>query len=241
MVPEKSFFAEVDFAVVSAVFACILLLTTLYFMKRFLLASSSSKELKDKLAQTQGDLLSTQRSLEEMKKEHNRKYDPYSSQQTKSVFLCLDKNGVIMSANDYAFEFFGYDPEELVGKNMVGTLLAPKDSTGRNMTNLIDRIIHNPRLYIDNENENVCKSGKRVWVSWTNRIMYDEAGEPSEIRAVGFDITPRKRLEEELRQMTVIDPVTGVLNRQKFLEDGNRELLRKAMIDYGILTGSRSI
>ena len=171
--------------------------------------------------------MKTQKNLEELTKERNRKFDPYSSPNTKSIIFCLDKDGVVLSGNDYAFEFFGYaDKDELLGKNIIGTLVPLKDSHGQNMTNLVERIKNNPRLYVDNENENVCKNGKKVWVSWTNRIIYDSEGNPSEIRSVGFDISPRKRLEDELRQMTVIDPITGVLNRQRFLDDGTRELKR---------------
>lgn len=90
----------------------------------------------------------------------------------------------------------------------------------------MERIKNNPRLYVDNENENICKDGRRIWISWTNRIVYGPDGTPAEIRSVGFDITPRKQMEDELRQMTVIDPVTGVLNRRQFLDDGAKEMKR---------------
>lgn len=188
---------------------------------------SENKELTDKIVSSQNELLKTKKELEDLTKEHNRKYDPYSSETTKSLILSIDINGNILSLNDYAVEFFGYaSSEEMVGRNVIGFLVPPKDSRGQNMTNIIERIKSNPRLYVDHENENICKDGRRVWISWTNRIVYDKDGAPSEIRAVGFDITPRKELEEELRQMTVIDPVTGVLNRRQFLEDGAKEMKR---------------
>lgn len=225
--PETSLFTEIDFAMTAVVIAVMLAITTLYFLQRYLRSRFRSKELKQKVIDLQNELLTTQKNLEELTKERNRKFDPYSSPNTKSLIFCLDKDGAILSGNDYAFEFFGYaDKEELLGKNIIGTLVPLKDSHGQNMTNLIERIKNNPRLYVDNENENICRDGKKVWVSWTNRIIYDTDGNPSEIRSVGFDITPRKRLEEELRQMTVVDPVTGVLNRQRFLDDGTRELKR---------------
>ena len=122
--------------------------------------------------------------------------------------------------------FFGYEKkEDLIGKKIIGTLVPVKDSMGKNMKDLFERIKNNPRLYVDAENENICKDGKRVWISWTNRIIY-ENNIPKQINAIGFDITPRKKLEEDLRKMTMIDPVTGVLNRQKFLEEGTREMKR---------------
>ncbi len=205
----------------------VLTIATLCLLLKILSSRSRSKELSKKVLDLQNELLKTQKNLEDLTKEHNRKFDPYSSPNTKSIILFLDKDGCILSGNDYAFEFFGYtDKTELLGKNIIGTVVPPKDSHGQNMTNLIERIKNNPRLYVDNENENICKNGKKVWVSWTNRIVYDSDGVPSEIRAVGFDISARKRLEDELRQMTVLDPITGVLNRQRFLDDGTRELKR---------------
>lgn len=185
------------------------------------------REMTEKMLNLQNELVHTKKDLESMTREHHQKYDPYSSKLTKSIILSMDRNGDIISLNDYGLQFFGYEKiDELKGKNIIGTLCAPKDKEGQDLDNLVDRIQKNPRLFTDNENENLCKNGDRKWISWTNRIVYDENGEPKEIRSVGFDITPRKRLEEELRQMTLIDPVTGVLNRRKFLEDGNKELKR---------------
>lgn len=224
---EEAVISEAVFSLFAVIACAVLAVATLVLLLRYLRTKSRSKELKQKVIDLQNELLKTQKNLEELTKERNRKFDPYSSPNTKSIIFCLDKDGVVLSGNDYAFEFFGYaDKDELLGKNIIGTLVPLKDSHGQNMTNLVERIKNNPRLYVDNENENVCKNGKKVWVSWTNRIIYDSEGNPSEIRSVGFDISPRKRLEDELRQMTVIDPITGVLNRQRFLDDGTRELKR---------------
>ena len=185
------------------------------------------RETTQKMLDLQNELVRTKKDLENVTREHHQKYDPYSSKLTKSIILSMDKDGNILSLNDYGLQFFGYERiEELKGKNIIGTLCALKDKEGQDLDNLVERIQKNPRLFTDNENENLCKNGERKWISWTNRIVYDDDGTPKEIRSVGFDITPRKRLEEELRQMTLVDPVTGILNRRKFLEDGNKELKR---------------
>ena len=203
-----------------------LIIVVVFGTYKLLFYRQQEKELKAKVVELQNTIISSQKELEDMKKEKHRQLDPYSSPNTKSLFLCIDKDGNILSVNDYAREFFGYEENEMVGKNIIGTLVPAKDSHGQDLSNLIYRIQNNPRLYIDNENENICKDGRKVWISWTNRIIYDTDGQPKEIRSVGFDITPRKQMEEELRQMTVIDPITGVLNRRKFLEDGTKEMKR---------------
>jgi len=39
---------------------------------------------------------------------------------------------------------------------------------------MIDDIMANPRKYINNENENILRDGKRVWISWTNKPIIDK-------------------------------------------------------------------
>lgn len=221
--------ADQPFYLTSApVILCVaLFVSLLYLLWRFACCRAKKAALKNKVVELQNALISAQKELEDMKKEKHRQFDPYSSPNTKSLFLCLDKDGNIISVNDYACELYGYDDKnELIGKNIIGTIVPTKDSHGQTLTNLVERIKNNPRLYVDNENENICKDGRRIWISWTNRIVYGPDGTPAEIRSVGFDITPRKQMEDELRQMTVIDPVTGVLNRRQFLDDGAKEMKR---------------
>lgn len=222
MIPQQDCLTSVPI-----VLCVVLTAALLYLLWRFESCRSKKNALKNKVVDLQNALISAQKELEDMKKEKHRQFDPYSSPNTKSLFLSLDKDGNILSVNDYACELYGYDDKnELIGKNIIGTIVPTKDSHGQTLTNLVERIKNNPRLYIDNENENICKDGRRIWISWTNRIVYGSDGAPVEIRSVGFDITPRKQMEEELRQMTVIDPVTGVLNRRQFLTDGAKEMKR---------------
>lgn len=54
--------------------------------------------------------------------------------------------------------------------------------------------------YENNENENICKSGRRVWMLWRNLPVSNDVGEFTEILTVGIDITDRKPAEERLRE-----------------------------------------
>jgi len=49
---------------------------------------------------------------------------------------------------------------------------------------MISNILKNPAKYEQNENENICKDGKRVWVNWTNRAIQDQNGNVIEILSV---------------------------------------------------------
>ena len=65
---------------------------------------------------------------------------------------------------------------------------------------MIDDIIHHPEQYSHNENENICRDGRRVWINWNSHPIYDEQGQFKEILAVGIDVTGRKKAEDALRE-----------------------------------------
>ncbi len=119
-------------------------------------------------------------------------------QNANSAIIRWKGDGTIAFFNEYAESFFGYKAEEVVGKN-VRLLVPPQESTGTDLTTLISDIVANPDKYVNNVNENVCRDGRRVWMAWTNKPIFDETGQVSEILAVGSDITARKQAEEALR------------------------------------------
>jgi len=92
-----------------------------------------------------------------------------------------------------------YSKGEIIGRNVVGTIVPGIDSSGRDLAAMIEDIGRQPELYTNNENENMCSNGKRVWVSWTNRAIHDGDGNISEILCIGNDITDHKRGEKELK------------------------------------------
>lgn len=118
-----------------------------------------------------------------------------------SIILRMDNKGRLTFYNEYAQRFFGYASDEVVGKDVVGTIVPETESSGRNLREMIAEIGRDPGRYATNENENMLHDGTRVWISWTNRPFHDEAGEVREILCVGNDITARKHAEEEKRQL----------------------------------------
>jgi len=138
--------------------------------------------------------------------------------ESNSIILCMNPKGQITFINKYAQDLFGYTEEELIGKNLIGTLTPEIESSGRNLTNLIKNIRNDPEKYTEYENENIKKNGETIWVNWSNKAVYDTQGNIKEIRSIGNDITSRKKLEEDLRVMASIDQLTGVLNRRRLIE-----------------------
>ncbi len=93
-----------------------------------------------------------------------------------SIILRMDLAGNIVFMNEFGLKFFRYAREELLGRNVVGTIVPPMDSASRDLKLMIDDILKNPEKYAANENENMRRDEDRVWVSWTNKGIYDKEG-----------------------------------------------------------------
>ncbi|WP_444909992.1 response regulator [Microbulbifer sp. TRSA005] len=117
-----------------------------------------------------------------------------------SIIMRCDRHGRITSFNEYAQQLFGYSEAEIIGRHLIGTIVPACESSGRDLRQLIQHVCDNPQEHRYNINENITKSGKRVWIAWTNKILSDESGCPTGILSIGTDITKQRLLEEELRQ-----------------------------------------
>jgi PAS domain S-box-containing protein len=121
-------------------------------------------------------------------------------EKTNSIILKWDNEFHITFLNEYGLQFFGYSKEEIINKPMVGTIVPKTEqNSGRNLKELMKLIFTTPEKYSQNINENMCKNGERVWVSWNNTAMRDENGQITNMFSVGTDITERRKNEEELR------------------------------------------
>lgn len=115
-----------------------------------------------------------------------------------SIVLRVDTRGMIRFINKFGAAFFGFTPEELTGKNLIGTILPSKSSNGRDLGRMIQDVMQNPEEFEVNVNENMKRDGERVWVAWTNRAIRDTQGRLTEILTIGHDITERKITQNDL-------------------------------------------
>jgi len=118
---------------------------------------------------------------------------------SNSIITKFDANFKFLFVNPYAQEFFGFSMEELIGKNAVGTIIPFQASSGVNLRTMIAEMVKNPDAFVENENENVCKNGDRVYVAWRNKVLRDEQGNFSGLLCFGYDITDRKQIENEIQ------------------------------------------
>jgi two-component system cell cycle sensor histidine kinase/response regulator CckA len=124
-----------------------------------------------------------------------------------SIILRWDTRGVITFINDYGRRFLGYSEADLLGRSVIGTIVPDRDSSGRDLVAMIEGITNNPDEYTYNENENITKDGRSIWVSWSNKPVYDEVGQLIGILSIGTDITERKKLEQQLFQAQKMEAV----------------------------------
>lgn len=123
-------------------------------------------------------------------------------QNTQSIIIRMDTQGTITFFNHYALTFFDYTSEDVIGKNVVGTIVSEKARIQHGLSMMANDIGFNAEGYAVNVNENVRRNGDRVWIAWINKAIRDEQGRLTEILCIGHDITDRRRGSNEVRIST---------------------------------------
>jgi two-component system, sensor histidine kinase and response regulator len=136
----------------------------------------------------------TERALHESERKYRELVE-----NANSIILRWTHDGRITFLNEFGQRFFGYSADEIVGCSLMGTIVPALESDGRDLRQLMDRILADPVAFEQIVNENVRRNGERVWISWTNRIVRDEQGQVAEILSIGTDITERKETQDALR------------------------------------------
>jgi PAS domain S-box-containing protein len=139
-----------------------------------------------------------------------------------AIILSLDPAGKISFLNHYGEEFFGYSAKEIIGKPMLGILTPATGFEDRDLTSFLDGLKRDPNRYAFSVNQNILRSGQKVWIFWANKGIYDDQDQTKEVLRVGLDITERElRLEaatEELREISTMLQGRSWVQRRKLKE-----------------------
>jgi len=157
------------------------------------------KQMEEELRRSRDDL---ERRVRERTRELSESEEKYRElvESANSIIIRWDARGNLTFFNEFAEKLFGYSENEILGKNVVGSIVPSFESSGRDLTALMEDIERYPERYKLNVNENMCKNGDRVWIAWTNKAICDEHGNVVEILSVGNDITEHKRAEDALNK-----------------------------------------
>jgi len=118
-----------------------------------------------------------------------------------AIILRMALDGTVTYFNEYAETFFGYTAAEILGKHVVGSIVPEVESgSERDLADMVATILADPQRYANNENENMTRDGRRVWVRWANRVILDAEKHPIGVLSIGHDITAQHWLERELAE-----------------------------------------
>jgi len=124
----------------------------------------------------------------------------------------ITMDGLIEEWNQSVQRFGGWDAADVHGRNM--SLFFPQDDPDRPNIELL--LAEAARIgSAETEGWRVKRDGSRVWVNSVITALPDEAGKVRGFVVVSRDITQRKQLEDEKKQLATIDPLTGAYNRRQ--------------------------
>ncbi len=148
-------------------------------------------------------LKSIMRALEEGEKKYRELVE-----NANAIICRFDTNGTFTFVNRYGADLFGYSYEELVGKkNIVGTIIPETGQDSEKLKAMFQDICTHPEYYFENENRNITKDGREVYIVWRNQPIRDEKGNVKEILSIGADITRVRELERQLIQAKKLEAV----------------------------------
>jgi diguanylate cyclase (GGDEF)-like protein/PAS domain S-box-containing protein len=128
------------------------------------------------------------------------------------VTIRLD--GTIDEANGMLERVGGYTPGALAGRPLA-ELIDPAD---RAISQLVAQLATDVRDQGELEHRLLRQDGSRIWCRTVLTLVRDEAGAPSHVIGMLEDISDRKRDEEHLVHRTQHDGLTGLPNREHFLD-----------------------
>ncbi len=155
-------------------------------------------------------------------------------QTANCIIVRTNRDGCVRFMNDFGQRFFGYTNDEIVGRNLLETIVPAEDAMGIDQEAMIAELLHSPDQYVLNENENIRRNGERVWVLWANEPILDDQGQLVEILSVGTDVTARRQTEialyqSERRFRTLVDKVPGAVYRCRGDADWTVEFISDAI------------
>jgi len=120
-----------------------------------------------------------------------------------SIILRMDKNGKIIFFNEFAQRFFGYTEEEIIGQNAANIILPPIGPNRLNFKKLSKSLQADPERPLVSENQTETRSGEKVWIAWTYKPIFNDAGQFIEILCIGNDITELKWASQEKEELQI--------------------------------------
>ncbi len=118
-----------------------------------------------------------------------------------SIIMRRDIKGNITFFNEFAQNFFDCSEHDIIGQNIVGSILPPTKPVIKEMARLLAALKKNPEKPVVSENEHLLPSGESAWVAWTYKPIFKNGDHFDEILCIGNDITELKLAERAKREL----------------------------------------
>lgn len=129
---------------------------------------------------------------------------------------------IIVYVNPAFTALTGYNDNEVIGQS-TRLLHGPKTDA---QTVATVRAAMEAQRPVRVELLNYKRDSEEFWIDTHIVPLRDKKGRVTHFATIGRDLTATKRLQEELRQMASTDPLTGLLNRRRFLEQAESDFQR---------------
>ncbi|MGI8655029.1 MAG: diguanylate cyclase [Pyrinomonadaceae bacterium] len=130
---------------------------------------------------------------------------------SQGLICTQDMAGKLLSVNPAAAHLLGYEPHEMIGRNLV-EFVAPSYQPLFDvyLKRIEERATDSGLLHV------VTKSGaERIWKY--DNLRYAEAGQEPYVLGHAQDVTEIKQAEAEVRDLSMKDDLTSLYNRRGFL------------------------
>ena len=118
----------------------------------------------------------------------------------KLLAVMLDAGGKVTFCNDCLLDLTGWRREEAVGRDWFESFL-PEGTRDEVRPIFLETLLSGsfPSHY---ENDIVTRLGQRRLIAWNNTVLRDPQGNVAGTASIGEDITERRRVEAQLRQLS---------------------------------------
>jgi diguanylate cyclase (GGDEF)-like protein/PAS domain S-box-containing protein len=145
-------------------------------------------------------------------------------EQSPTMVLITDQNGIIEYVNEEFTEVTGYSLNEIRGQSpsVLNTGQAPKEFFKEMWDTIRDGQDWHGEL------RNKTKYGKPYWATLSISPILDEQGEITHYIGVSEDISNQKAAQAQIEELAFYDPLTRLGNRRLFREQVETELKKAA-------------
>jgi len=175
------------------------------------------KEIFDVL--TLRDITSRKRLIREL--ELSERYFKKIVDKLPSIYYRTDAAGILTKISAHSCQMMGYTMDELIGHPLANFYAEPEQRS-----EALAKILANVGKPVEVESLLRRKNGTTFWVATSAYARTDEAGDFLGIEGMSVDITERKNVEMNLREIAVKDQLTLLMNRFGLQEHLDKSLLR---------------